>query len=87
MLDYEKYILYVGKMKHRLPNEIEVQLPKEVLMNIYSFVPHIKKQPEHILTRSPNAEKDLRAIQARFTLRCDMRGLEDFLLDAIDFVR
>jgi len=73
-------------MKPQLPPELEALLPTAVLSHIYAFVPHLKKEkvPATIMDRSPNAQRDLRAIQFRYILACNamyMRDLEDFLLD------
>lgn len=77
-------------MKPRLPPELEVIFPKEVIQRIYTFVPHFKKRKtEHILTRSPNGLKDLRIAQQKFISSYNvnfMFELEDFLLD-LDILR
>jgi hypothetical protein len=72
-------------MKPQLPPEIEMLLPHTILSKIYLYVPHLKKSkasPKYTL--SPNAERDLRLIQAStFKGKCEMylRELEDFVLD------
>jgi hypothetical protein len=72
-------------MKPQLPPEIEMLLPQSIVSKIYLYVPHLKKQkasPKYTL--SPNADRDLRLIQAStFKGKCEMylREFEDFMLD------
>jgi hypothetical protein len=73
-------------MKPQLPPELEVLLPQVILNHIYSFVPHLKKKksPPPAYTLSPQAERDLRLLQAgAFKGKSEMylRELDDFVLD------
>lgn len=78
-------------MKPRLPEYIEALLPEDIVRHIYKFVPHLKKErvSSSPLSRSPNAMRDLRVIQARFLQSVSaskfLYDLEDFILDSHDF--
>ena len=68
-------------MRPRLPREIELMLPSEIVHVIYQYVPHLKKEsPQH----SPTLQKELQKIQ-NLTLRGKsanfMKDLDDFCLD------
>ena len=69
-------------MKERLPKQLELQLPPEIVHIVYTFLPPIPKQPPK--TPSPQMEKDLRKIQTMSLKGLNemyLRDLEDFLLD------
>jgi hypothetical protein len=68
-------------MKPKLPHEIEVIFPVDVVRLIYSFVPHLPPNPPH----SPSLKRELTRIQS-MTLHGKketyLLGLEDFILDS-----
>lgn len=69
-------------MKPRLPRDVELSLPADVVWYIYKFVPHNEKPKSQ--PHSPQLEKDLRKIQGLHLKGMKgtyMRDLEDFLLD------
>jgi queuine/archaeosine tRNA-ribosyltransferase len=50
-------------MRPILPKEITNTLPVDIIMHIYSFVPHNEKEEKKEITVSHSYEKDLKAIQ------------------------
>jgi hypothetical protein len=68
-------------MRPRLPREIELMLPSELVHVIYQYVPHMKKES---LRHSPSLQKELQKIQ-NLSLRGKspnfMKDLDDFCLD------
>jgi hypothetical protein len=68
-------------MRPRLPREIELMLPSEIVHVIYQYVPHMKKETPRY---SPTMQKDLQKIQT-LSLRGKsanfMKDLDDFCLD------
>jgi len=66
-------------MKPKLPAEIEILFPVDVVRIIYSFVPHLPRTPHH----SPSMQKELTRIQNMNLAgkkETYMRDLEEFLL-------
>lgn len=63
-------------MKPRLPLEIELRLPLELVRHIYAFVPHLpKKRP------SPGLQRELMRIQSSPKMTAmALYGLDDFVL-------
>jgi len=69
-------------MKPRLPDEIRLQLPMEIVHHIQSFVPPMEKEPRK--TVSLTLHKDLIKIQRSYLKGKSstyMRGFEDFFID------
>jgi hypothetical protein len=63
-------------VKPLLPPSIVAKLPKEVVGNIYRFVPHIPKQQ-----MKPSLQKALETLQkSPKRSAMDMYGLDDFVL-------
>jgi hypothetical protein len=69
-------------VKPRLPEQIEEQLPEDVIKYIYRYVPHLDKIKTP--TTSPSLERELKRIQIK-TLQGKstmyMKELEDFILE------
>ena len=68
-------------MRPRLPREIELMLPSELVHVIYQYVPHMKKESPH---HSPTLQKELRKIQTlslKGKSQTFMKDLDDFCLD------
>jgi hypothetical protein len=73
--------VFKSRMRPRLPRELELLLPSELVHVIYQYVPHMEKErPRH----SPTLQKELQKLQ-NLTLKGKsanfMRGLDDFCLD------
>lgn len=73
--------VFKSRMRPKLPREIELMLPSELVHVIYQYVPHMKKEsPRH----SPTLQKELQKIQ-NLSLRGKspnfMKDLDDFCLD------
>ena len=73
--------VFNSRMRPKLPREIELMLPSELVHVIYQYVPHMKKEsPRH----SPTLQKELQKIQ-NLSLRGKspnfMKDLDDFCLD------
>ena len=69
-------------MKPRLPREVALQLPAEVVRYIYQYVPHLPKEVSPKV--SPSLEKELQKIQSiqlRGVSPMYLKDLEDFCLD------
>jgi len=69
-------------MKPRLPDEIRLQLPMEIVHHIQSFVPPMEKEP--CKTISLSLQKELIKIQRSYLkgkMSTYMRDYEDFCLD------
>jgi len=69
-------------MKPRLPRDVELSLPADIVWYIYKFVAHLEKPINK--PPSPQLERDLRKIQnlhLKGVKGMYMRDLEDFLLD------
>jgi hypothetical protein len=67
-------------MKPRLPREIELSLPADVVWYIYRFVPHLPPKKEY----SPSLQKELTRIQNTLLhgkKETYLRELEEFVLD------
>lgn len=68
-------------MRPRLPRELELLLPSELVHVIYQYVPHMEKERPH---HSPTLQKELQKLQT-LNLRGKsanfMKGLDDFCLD------
>jgi hypothetical protein len=63
--------------KPRLPREIELVFPVEIVSLIYKYVPKLPKQPQI----SPSLQRELARLQRspkRNTM--DLYGLDDFIL-------
>lgn len=66
-------------MKPRLPKEVELFFPSDIVRYIYTYIPHlVKKDPI-----SPSLLKQLMKLQ--FNKRCDnstmyLKGFDDFVL-------
>ena len=66
-------------MKPRLPKEVELFFPSDIVRYIYTYIPHlVKKEP-----MSPSLQKQLTKLQ--FNKRCDwsamyLKGFDDFVL-------
>lgn len=72
-------------MKPRLPYKLEAKLPDDILIHIYSFVPHLPKPKKQssICSVSPNMERNIRAIQSNSLKGKNemyLRDLDDFIL-------
>ena len=73
-------------MKPQLPPEIQAIFPREIVMLINSFVPHLKPTPDkspYGCTVSPSMERDLRRIQntvLKGKSEMWLKGLDDFVL-------
>jgi hypothetical protein len=68
-------------MRPRLPKEIELIFPSELVHLIYTFVPHEPKEKKK--EYSPTLQKDLWKIQTSAIGRNNamfMKGLDDFCL-------
>ena len=66
----------------KLPEEIELLFPEDIVKHIYSFIPYPKKQTSP--NTSPSLQKELQKIQSiKLTGKSAMymKDLEDFLLD------
>jgi hypothetical protein len=64
-------------MKPRLPRELEMLFPVEIVIKIYRYVPNLPKQRPI----SPSLQRELERLQrspARNTM--DLYGLDDFVL-------
>ena len=65
-------------VKSRLPRELELKVPPEVLHVIYSFVAHNLPTPKP----SPGLEKELKKLQSGDKKTpMYLKGLEDFVLE------
>lgn len=73
-------------MKPQLPPEIQAIFPREIVMLINSFVPHLKPAAEkspYGCTVSPSMERDLRIMQTKHLKgKSEMwlKDLDDFVL-------
>jgi hypothetical protein len=68
-------------MRPRLPREIELMLPSELVHVIYQYVPHMEKERPH---HSPTLQKELQKIQTlslKGKSQTFMKDLDDFCLD------
>jgi hypothetical protein len=63
--------------KPRLPEDVELMLPREIVSYIYAFVPkHPKPSPP-----SPGLQRELERLQNSFKRHAmDLYGLDDFIL-------
>lgn len=65
-------------VKSRLPREIELKFPSEIVHVIYSFLPHNPKSP----VPSPQLQKELQKLQqGDKKTPMYLKGFEDFVLD------
>jgi hypothetical protein len=63
--------------KPRLPREIEVLFPSEIVTKIYKYVPKLPKRPN-----SPSLQRELERIQkSPKRTPMDLYGLDDFVLN------
>ncbi len=73
--------VFKSRMRPKLPREIELMLPSELVHVIYQYVPHMKKEsPRH----SPSLQKELQKIQTshlKGKSATFMKDLDDFCLD------
>jgi len=71
-------------VKAKLPEEVALCFPSDVLKRIDSYLPHIKKEKSP--KTSPNLEKELRRLQSKCLKGMSpmyMMDLEDFILDRV----
>jgi len=63
--------------KPRLPREIEVLFPSEIVTKIYKYVPKLPKTPH-----SPSLQRELERLQkSPKRTAMDLYGLDDFVLN------
>jgi hypothetical protein len=65
-------------VKPRLPRDIELEFPPEIVHLIYSFIPHTPKTP----APSPRLQNELKKLQnGDKKTSMYLKGLDDFVLD------
>jgi len=75
----------LGMVKPRLPEQIELIFPVELVRIINSYVPHLDKVPSP--KTSPSLQRELTRIQGKSLAGKNamyMRDLDDFILDRYD---